>query len=231
MEIVNVWVITEELNQMRSYLEYRERADIEFEKLMENKYSVEELERIVAANPSDPISIEYERYIDTFQSLYGDYQRRYNCSFLVSWYSFVEYNLLRLCNDCGFGTESKMKRPNKGIRLGNELLGYQNIPITGSDWSELVLINKIRNQIAHNGGLYSIQRSSIKSSTDQNNYELLKTINKDKNLIEYLGRKNLIRLSEDVAYIFPDSNYCDNLIGFGKRIFEKLFLAIGLTLD
>ena len=212
-----------ELQQMRDLLEVLSTSLLDFEHKLENTYTIEDLE-----NMDDNAQDEYEHYIDIFQSVMGDFPRRLYCSFLVSWYSFVEEALSQLCVDLNIEIPIRyqdQERFGSGIQRAKKFLTETGqVEIINDHWQELNYIRKIRNQIVHEGGKF---QQSIEKPLDNaqvvpfTNEETTYYIRIEKSLYDYLERHSLDHFYLTLL-INPPLEYCYYLVDFGEKFFSKV---------
>ena len=92
---------------------------------------------------------------DDFLSATQEFPQLLLLSFIVIWYSFVEQNLLELCEELklriSFGAKEN-ENFDKGIRRARKfLLRGRNYEIDADHWRELIEISRLRNYIVHDG--------------------------------------------------------------------------------
>jgi hypothetical protein len=222
-----VWLVNFELEQMHDLLFVLSDMLKDYEQKIENYYTLDELDTIVEDEDRDA---EYDKYIDIFQSVLGDFPRRFYSNFIVSWYSFIEDTLLKLCEDMHLEITLGIKdseRIGTGIHRAKRFLEQAaDYSIDSNHWHELDIIRKIRNQIVHNG-------SKFPSSTDKPNGETQSivvtyegkdyyVVYSDEKLIRYLEEHSIIHYYGTV-FIYPTHEYCQYLVNFGNLFFGKIF--------
>lgn len=229
--VYNVWLVDFELRQMAAFLKVLKISLEDYAQKIDNGPTDSPWPTEQEIEEDDEANDRFNAWTDEVLSVSpgGDFHRRLYSTFLISFYSFVEDNLLKLCEDSNLPIETK---PGKGIwgardRIQNNTL-YQFDP---EQWKELTLINKTRNQLVHNGGRFTY---SLEKANDQKNYVLVNQNEEDYyvyiegNLYEYLKKHGLIHFY-GTFFIKPSPEYCEHLVAFGKSLFENLFEGLGLT--
>jgi len=147
-------------------------------------------------------------------------------SFIVTWFSFVEANLLEICKKLDFKVTIGVKEKidiRDGVDRARAFLskgaGYN---FEKNIWDEIIFIRKIRNIIVHHQG--RIDYSYFK--TEQNAVRLKPFgdeiyIPIDKNFLEYLENNNLYNIFEYFE-ICPNHGYCQHLVNLAKELFNDL---------
>jgi hypothetical protein len=239
MNIYNVWLIQFQLEIMREYLNLTMDALRHYEDKMETAWSQETMQKMVD-NDDEEMLLQYEEYIDRFAGLLGHVPRRIHTSFIVSWFSFIEDELLSLCESLNLSINIGVNdRTNfgSGIRRAYEFLAKSaDYKINDNHWQELTLINKMRNQIVHRNGKFISYEE--KPSDDDNvifvsfsdkerdtEHELYSEI--DKQLFRYLREKNLLHFY-GTLFIYPSVEYCYYLLDFADEFFSRIFNDFGL---
>jgi len=227
--IYNSWLIDFELKQFRDLLYVLSNSLKDFERKLEDWYTADELD-----NMDDEQQDQYERYIDIYGSVLGDFPRRIYSAFLVSWYSFVEDALEHLCMDLNLTVSIRFQEQEKlgsGILRAKRFLSETgHIEIVKEDWLELDFIRRIRNQIVHDGGKFprSLDRPDNNAQTilikeEETSYHV--TI--DNALYEYLELHSLHHFYGTLI-VNPSLEYCQHLVSFGQRFFSKILSDLKL---
>lgn len=171
-----------------------------------------------------------------------EFPRLLYSSFLVSWYSFIEHQLLQLCDDLKLTVTISVRqhdRYSKGIQRARQFLKEAaTYEIPDDFWQELTKIQQIRNKIVHEGGelcYFTTQRDGentvplrledISIYEEEHNTIYL---NIDNNLYQYLYENALLRYGGRL-YIDPPFEYCLGLVDFGKGLFTNIWGALDLT--
>lgn len=144
------------------------------------------------------------KYFDNYWSLNEALPSLFYKSFILSWYSFVEYELIRLCSFMQIEKNIEFSPENvsgKGIGKARKYFRKVGLNLSELDWEELFKIRAIRNVLAHNDGSFE-------------DYEFQRFRNY---FIEY----KLIRDKNNNEFI-PSIHFCRHLIRFVKRFFENL---------
>lgn len=124
---IRYWLLTTELEQMNKFLDFSgealEKAAQEFE---------EEVVQMAERIPEDQRGSLLEFHADEYSMLTDDFPRTLFSSFLVSWYSFVEEELKRLCDrlvPLSILDEEQRKKLGRGIDRSRKILlkakGYE----------------------------------------------------------------------------------------------------------
>jgi hypothetical protein len=152
-------------------------------------------------------------------------------SFVVTWFSFVEVNLLEICKRLDLKATIEVKEKidiREGIdrawvflRKGAEYDFEKNV------WDEIIFIRKMRNLIVHNHGRIDCSNSKPEKKFE-NNFVKLKPfgdeiiyVQIDKNLFDYLKMYNLYYVFEYFE-IRPSREYCQHLVDLAKELFNDL---------
>jgi hypothetical protein len=225
----NVWLINFELEQLRDYLDVLDDALKDYEQKLENYYTIDDL-----TDMDEEAEIRYDRYIDIFSSVLGDFPRRLYSSFVVSWYSFIEDAITQLCKDMDLMVTIRIQDQNNfrnGVyRAKRFLVEAANYTIDQGDYLELDIIRKMRNQIVHEGGKF--QCSLEKPNEDVPAVFIAEQdpplyLNIEKNLYLYLNKHSLLHFY-GTFFINPTAEYGRYLIDFGTRFFHKIISELGL---
>jgi hypothetical protein len=146
-------------------------------------------------------------------------------SFIVTWFSFIEVNLLEICRklDLTVGVQENSKRGIDRARLSLSKGAKYNFQ--QETWGELNLIRKMRNIIVHEQGRIDYLWSKPK---EENKFVELKPfgnevvyVHIEKNLFDYLRSYNLYG-NYEYFYIRPTREYCRYLITFAENLFDHL---------
>ena len=218
------WLISEELRQMDSYLDLLHTA------IKDNE---EQLEASIEKHASTLSVEEREKFYETkfFAEFFGitaDVPRLFFSSFVVSWYSFVEVNLVGFCENRKLKISISIRDNENygdGIRRAynflNRAAGYQ---IDNAHWQELTRIGKTRNKIIHNNGILPFSFSSTFNNTIPVKINEDETIHvqMEADLYQYLQAHNLLEY-RGLFQITPTFKYCKYLVNFGFEFFGKLY--------
>jgi hypothetical protein len=222
--IYNVWQVNFENEQLTTYLNILKDSMDAYKQQLE-KYPVEGCD-----DWSEAEEIKYGEYLDTFSTFLGDFPRRLYSSFIVSWFSYIEDTLIKLCEDIVPKKPLEFKNVDalgKGIfRVKKYLSICCDYDIEKKYWNEIVLISKIRNQIVHNGGKFSF---SVEKPNDQSKAILVKSgdvshylLDTEENLYSYMDKHNLLHFY-GTFFIKPPLEFCYYLVAFGRKFFDTLF--------
>jgi len=229
--IFNVWAVDQELRQMADYLKVLKKSLDDYQQKLEDTYTTSEEDW----EGDDEANDRFNAWYHEMSNAIFDFPDKLNSSFLISWYSFVEDALLKLCDDMGLTREYDLipeNKPCKGIwRARSILQTCSNFKFKPEQWRELTFLNEIRNRIVHNSGMYTI---SLEKSADHKNYVLVNQDGVDyyvcieKNLYKYVTEHKISSLYKGF-FIIPSYEFCEYLISFGRSLFEDVFRGLGLN--
>jgi hypothetical protein len=226
METYIKWKTNFEVGQMKDYLEFIATALTDFEAKLENKYSIEDLSKIGNSQDDEDKSIEYEHYIDMFESIYGDFPRRLYSSFFITCYSFIEETLLQICDELSI--IYKPKKNDKGIWRAIHAMTQEGIIIDYSKGKELEKINKIRNIITHENGMIKKVLEPNKKFVGPIMHDGIPYfLDIDKDVYDYLDENKILHYY-GTFFIFPTNAYCNKLVIFVESFFKQLFETIDI---
>lgn len=230
-----------ELRQMSSYLGLVKRL------LDEQKSSkltkVEESKNLLVTEHSFSNLIDnwdkLQEEDDSLQSEYDlleDFPRRLYSSFVTSWYSFVEDQLLGICDSLNLEISLKAREEKslgKGIyRAKTFLLEAAHYQIREEIWQELTSIGKIRNIIVHRGGIIP---HSLSMASDISRIVLIKTksgktynLQIDESLWNYITKHSIDDLT-GTFYINLNYEYCEHLVKLGVDLFSNIYCDLEIT--
>jgi hypothetical protein len=218
-------LITLELEQMSKYLDMVQTSlEQHFEKL-EASYQ----ESMAREITEDEATILDDHYTDDFIEAARDFPQLLLVSFVVTWYSFVEQQLIDLCERLELSISVKPKDSesfSKGIRRARKfLLEAGNYKIEANHWQELINVGRLRNTLVHEGkrlhGSYSMPDGECVPYTTDNGLTVYIPI--EDSLYRYLQKHDMIQSSGLFFYILPSFDYCRYLVVFGKQLFSKLY--------
>ena len=148
---MRAWMTNYELDQMSRYLSLIQAS---------LSQRLEEIEAAYREDMTDEMterkySILEDHYTDQFLEVGRDFPQRLLSSFVVAWYSFVEQQLLDICEylelRVTIGPKDN-KNFGKGIRRARRfLLEVGQYEIHPPHWQELIEIGWLRNFIVHEG--------------------------------------------------------------------------------
>jgi hypothetical protein len=149
-------------------------------------------------------------------------------SFVVTWFSFLEVNLLEICKRLDLkvtiGVQEKVDIRDGIDRARTFLRKGANYNFKKDVWDELDFIRKMRNIIIHEQGRVDYFYSEPK---ERNKFVELKPfgdviyVQIEKNFFNYLQSYNLYDVFEYFD-IRPNHAYCQYLITFAKELFDDL---------
>ena len=220
------WKISVELEQMSKYLnlvqnsfdQHLSEIDAAYHKDLELEMDADEAARME------------DYYLDAYLEAGRDFPRLLLLSFIMTWYSFVEQELIELCSRLKLSISVGPKDSeyfDKGIwRVRKFLLKTKGYEIDSNSWQELVKIGKLRNTIVHKGKSlscsYAKPEGKYVSYTNDDGITIY--ISVEESLYLYLKKHNLIETPSPVFVdIVPTFDYCNYLVEFGKNLFKKLY--------
>jgi hypothetical protein len=170
-------------------------------------------------------------YADELSNMHFAHPSMFFSSFVVTWFSFVEVNLLEICKRLDLKATIEVKEKidiREGIdrawvflRKGAEYDFEKDV------WDEIIFIRKMRNIIVHNHGRIDYSNSKPEKKFE-NNFVKLKPfgdeiiyVQIDKNLFDYLKSYNLYDVFEYFE-IHPSREYCQHLVDLAKELFNDL---------
>ena len=221
---MRAWITNYQLEQMSRYLSLIQASLSQHLEEMEAAYR----EDMAGEMTDDEYHLLEDHYTDQFLEAGRDFPDRLLSSFIVAWYSFVEQQLLDICENLNLRISIGPKDGEnfgKGIRRARKfLLEAGQYEIHPPHWQELVEIGRLRNFIVHEGtrvvGSYlpsEEKRVELQSDTGNTFYFPI-----DQALFRYLQRHNLIDHSSMFLDIIPSFDYCSYLVEFGKELFKRL---------
>jgi len=216
-----------EFESMSTYLAMLEKSVAEEHGRLEEWY----LQEIANSQTEEQKMWVEEYYNDVWQESILGFQRHWLASFVVSWYSFVEQRMLKVCTYKG-DIEDLQKTKGKGIFKARKFLqtsiGYQ---IPTNLWNELNEIRRLRNQIVH-GGLRIVGSYLPLANNQGIPVQIDNTVfyfSVRPKLYQYLYKKNLLHQLPGIIEIEPTFAYCEYLITFGRQLFSVLFTDLGIS--
>ena len=228
---IRYWLITAELEGMSRYL------DIVASSLQYHLQGFEESIEAMASKMTDEDQAEFfEVCQDEYIELKEDFPRRLYSSFVVSWYSFAENELLRLCDNLSLTITISVRdrdRPDKGIGRARRFLAEAaRYNIKNDHWQELTTIRKIRNKIVHGHPRFAYtydkpQDGDAKIVPVQID-DSSAFLHIDPNLHRYLEKHALLTFARPFFTIDPSLDYCQYLVGFGKEVISKIYEDLGI---
>jgi len=224
---IRYWLLINELEQRGKYLDvvhlslqdYRERFE-------------ESVKQMANELPEKDRGEFYEAYLDEYIELNEDFPRQLYSSFVVSWYSLVEHELIRLCESLKLKITLTIRDRTdlgKGIRRARRFLEeVANYEIDNKHWQELVIIGNIRNKIVHEGQILNYSRKGAEDNTVEVkiNGEVF-FVYAESNLCSYLEKHKLLKI-HGLILINPSFEYCKYLVKLGQEFFEKIYRDLAL---
>lgn len=224
---LRLWFIQAKLRQMEKYLELCNSAFVQ-----KSDEIVKSFDKYIKTSDLLNEEIDYDQFTDELIEIEKVFPKQLFSSFVISWYAFVEQELLDFCEICELKIEISAKdniRFKKGIDRAKEFLDEAaNYQIEQEDWQQLDQIRTLRNFLVHKG-------TEINCSTlpiDKPNS--CKILDKDEVslyfemqdcLLSYLQKYNLIETVGITLLVIPTMEYCKGLIDFGLQFFKKLYTS------
>jgi hypothetical protein len=233
---VNHWLVSEELRQMRRYLNLLHTAISDRQKQLDAS-----IKNVASTMSEDEKEEFYDSYEDEFIEAGADFPRLLFSSFVVSWYSFIENHLINFCRSQELSISISIQdneNYGEGIRRAynflNRAAGYQ---IENIHWQELIRIGKTRNRIVHNGGRlpsshFNMPNHGIPVRVNDSRAipikhdEVTLYLQIEEDLYHYLQTHQLLEYSGSFQ-ITPTYEYCEHLVKFGLKFFDKLYKDFG----
>jgi len=159
---------------------------------------------------------------DWLQRTNDEFKSFFYASFLISWRSFTDSQLLELS-----------KRLNVNYSDKGGLIG--NYRIAPTHWNEFKTISKIRNKIVHvsrgklkhkvsykKEKLTGYRKTKIKDFGDDAIVWIRLDKNLDNNTYIYLEKHQLMQFVENGLYIVSNHTYSRHLIDLGRKLFMQI---------
>ena len=228
---IDNWLVSEKFEQMGRYLTLLHTAISENQKQLDAS-----IEKVASTMSDDEKEGFYDAYEDEFIEAGADFPRLLFSSFVVSWYSFVENQLISFCKSQELKISISIQDNEyygEGIRRAynflNRAVGYQ---IDNEHWKELIRIGKTRNKIVHNGGRlpysnFNVPNNGVPVTIDDYlsipiKEEVILYLQIEEDLYKYLQTHQLLEFS-GLFQITPTYEYCEHLVKFGLEFFGKLY--------
>jgi len=213
-------LVTIELEQMSRYLDIAHTSLQDYQKAF-----VESVEKTVQQMGEEEKAEFYEFHSDDFIDVSEEFPRLLFLSFIVTWYSFVEQELIKLCDRLKL-TDGLQENFDKGIRLARKLLlEARKYEIDNNHWQELTNISKLRNIIVHRGKRlpHSYKEPDDKKCTPITlDTGVTVYLHIDEAMYHYLTEHDMIEYT-GLFSLAPSIEYCEYLVRLGKVIFSKLY--------
>lgn len=210
------------LNQMSRYLHVVHAA------LLQEQEQFFGTVKQITDNLSDDEDPEmvWDHFYDELVEVRDELPRQLYYSFIVSWYSFIEHELVQICVSRKL-TISVGIRDNDGLGKGigrarkflKQAAGYD---IPDVYWNELTKISWIRNKIVHEGGRlrysFAPSKSNIPTKVEDNTLYL----EIEENQHKYMELHALIKYTAGFV-LDPTFEYCISLIDFARSFLLRLY--------
>lgn len=151
-------------------------------------------------------------------------------SFIITWYSFIEYQLISLCKILDFKISVQDNtRPIEGIGGSYKFLNEaEKYKIDNAHWAELRKVGKIRNKLVHEGGILILKPTKSNHSTQIDlGEDGVVYLPIDSDLYRYLSEHNLYRVGQ--SRFTPSYTYCKHLVKFGTDLLTKIYKDFNLS--
>jgi len=215
-------LVISKLEQMSRYLNTMNLA------IQSNQQQlIANLESITKDMGEEEKSNFYDFHEDDMIEAGSDFPTLLFSSFVISWYSFMEYELTSICKMLDLRISVSIKddtRYGEGIKRAYKFLdeagGYK---IDNKHWQELDKIRSIRNKLVHEGGILlpkpvERRKPSVKFEDEDGAIIYLPIENE---LYCYLKEHNLYQLG--ISRFTPNYDYCNHLINFGTEFLKKVY--------
>jgi hypothetical protein len=212
-----------QLEQMSRYLDtlqysLQNSRDEYFQKLKEYDLTDEEL---------------IDEFYDEIAKIRDGYPQMFYSSFILTWYTFIERELLRICYQIDREIrENKQKYRDGSINTSRKFLVEQrNYKIDKDHWTEIKSIQKTRNHIAHGNTEFRWRYEQPKGQnikvhvSDDEIGEVYLLV--DPNFYQLLIQNKLIKFSGPYFVLSPSYDFCKYLIDFGEEFLEKIYGELG----
>ncbi|MDZ8080412.1 MAG: hypothetical protein RMX35_15250 [Nostoc sp. DcaGUA01] len=220
-------VIISQLEQMSRYLDCMNSA------IQDNQQKLEEDMKAMTKNMNEEERANfYDFYENEIIEASGDFPVLLFSSFVISWYSFIEVELIGVCKILDLKISISIKddtRYGEGIQRAYRFLDEAaKYKIDNAQWQELMKIRKIRNKLVHEGGVLIPLPTKVKPSVSidlgEDRFIYLPV---DDELNTYLSKHSLYRLGQH--RFTPDYPYCKHLVKLGTELLTKIYKDFNLT--
>jgi hypothetical protein len=224
---VRYQLVISELEQMARYLDLMNSG------IQDNQQKLEaDLKAMTNNMTEEERSDFYDFHEDDMIEAGSDFPTWLFSSFIINWYSFIEYQLISLCKILGFKISASIQdntRPLEGIGGASKFLKEaEKYKIDNAHWAELQKVRKIRNKLVHEGGILILKPTKSKHSKQIDLGEdgvLYLPIDSD--LYRYLSEHNLYRVGQ--SRFTPSYTYCKHLVKFGTDLLTKIYKDFNLS--
>jgi hypothetical protein len=222
-----IWRVDFELNAMSRYLDYLESSLDEERVRLRDKF-----EEFKGRTSSKQAFAKYESEILDFRTEFPHYLY---FGFVSTWYSFVEFYLLKLCEERDLCIKiTAFDNPySKGIRRAKDLLREaEDYTIPNEDWQELSHIKKIRNKLVHNLGRIETRRTEPEGDAHYEEKSIKGNtfyLRIEENLFNYLEEHDLLESGGPDFVISPHYEFSSYLVDFAREIFHTISDDLQLT--
>lgn len=179
--------------------------------------------------PRDQLNGLRGMYEEEFSNLNRDFPRCLYSGFVTTWYSFVEFSLLNLCEMLNLRIEvSAFDKPMRAIggprarKFLQEALDYTVPP---RYWQEVSFVRRTRNRLVHELG--RVRAGRIQPEEEARYVERaiegeVFYLPLDQNLANYLDRHQLLDFIGPYFLIRPDYEFSSHLIEFADEMFHTI---------
>ncbi|WP_146141275.1 hypothetical protein [Stenomitos frigidus] len=174
----------------------------------------------------------YDFYEDDMINLGSDFPVFLFSGFVISWYSFIEHELISLCKSLKLTINVSIQdktRFEEGIRRAYNFLGKAaNYKIDDKHWQELEAVRQVRNRLVHEGGRLipkpdRTKPDMVEIDLDEDGSIYLPI---NQNLYQYLIKYNLY--AAGCMRLAPNYVYCKHLVTFGMELLVKIYKDFNL---
>ncbi len=212
-----------EISQMQQFLKFNDSAIEHYRGTFEQ--SLLDRSKDMSKEEKDEF-MSY--YVDKLSNMHFAFPSIFFSSFVVTWFSFLEVNLLEICKRLDLkvtiGVQEKVDIRDGIDRARTFLIKGANYTFKKDVWEELDFIRKMRNIIIHEQGRIDYTFSEPKEKNrvvELKPFDDVIYVQIEKNFFNYLQSYNVYD-AFDYFYIRPNQAYCQYLITFAKELFNDL---------
>ena len=225
MSVPRYWLLTQELDQMSRYI------TLIHSHLQETSGSFENyLEIQVADLPEEEREASYNDYYKHIVEFRDEFPGRFYSSFVISWYSFAENELFRLCEFLNLKITISIhdsESYGSGIKRAYRFLeAAKEYKVDNTHWVEFTNVRRVRNILVHKRGKlgFSLTKPSdtrkfVSMNVDD---DVAYFVLVDNTFYGYLISHNMLGIRGG-PHIMPTFDYCRHLIDFGLELFSTLY--------
>jgi hypothetical protein len=229
---MNFWSVKYELQQMSKYLDLIENTITQRMEDIEKAFQ-EDMKRLMSEEEEGHMDAHYT---DQFIEASEDFPQLLLTGFVVTWYSFVEQQLMQFCERLKLQITIEFTDTlylKKGIwrayQFLNKARGYS---IDNTHWNDLCQVNKLRNFLVHENRRIPWTLSKPEGDFVENTSELSRGdtgeaipiyIRADEKLVTYLKKNDMLVISGMSFKIIPSLAYCHSLVELSDKLFSRLY--------